>query len=65
MQTEKSQPLFTPLTSQEAASVSGAWGSDFRTVYYCYPVTWGGSSSSSASSPSVNQTVNVNIVIDD
>lgn len=62
MQTEKSQSLFTALTSQEAASVRGAWGSDFRTVYYCYPVTWGGSSTSS---PSVNQTVNVNIVIDD
>jgi hypothetical protein len=64
MPTKASQSLFTPLTSQEAASVSGAWRSDFRTVYYCYPVTWVGGSSS-ASSPSVNQTVNVNIVIDD
>lgn len=64
MQTVKRDSLFTELTSQEAATVSGASGYYFyRPVYYCYPVSWG--SSSGSSTPSVNQTVNVNVVIED
>jgi len=62
MKTVKHESLFTDLTAQEAATVSGAWGHYYRPVYYCYPVSWGGSSSSS---PSVSQTVNVTVKIDD
>lgn len=64
MQTAQSTSLFTDLTAQEAATVSGAWGQDFRPVYYCYPVSWV-NSRSGWSSPSINQTVNVNVTIDD
>ncbi len=63
MQTAQSKSLFTELSAQEAATVNGAWGHDFRRVYHCYPVSWGGSSS--WNSPSINQTVNVNVTIDD
>lgn len=62
MQPVKRQSLFTDLSTQEAATVNGAWGHYYRPVYFCYPVSWSGSS---GSSPSVNQTVNVNVQIDD
>ncbi|MDX2242309.1 MAG: hypothetical protein NW224_16615 [Leptolyngbyaceae cyanobacterium bins.302] len=65
MQTVKRSSLFTDLSSQESATVRGAWGRHYYSpVYYCYPVSsggsWGGSSGSS-----VSQSVNVNVYIDD
>ena len=62
MTTAKSGSLFTNLSAQEAANINGAWY--YSPVYYCYPVSsWGGSSGSSGSS--VNQSVNVNVLIED
>lgn len=64
MQTVKRSSLFTELSPQEASTIKGAWGRHYYSpVYYCFPVHSGGSSWSS--SPSVSQTVNVNVHIDD
>ncbi|EKQ70890.1 hypothetical protein OsccyDRAFT_1198 [Leptolyngbyaceae cyanobacterium JSC-12] len=61
MQVTQNQ-LFTELSSEEAANITGASGFYYwHPVYRCHPVHWGGSSGWS----SVNQTVNVNVVIDD
>ncbi|MDX2232827.1 MAG: hypothetical protein NW220_24565 [Leptolyngbyaceae cyanobacterium bins.349] len=63
--TVKRSSLFTDLSAQEASSINGAWSHYYSApTFYCYPVSsWGGSSWSSGSS--VNQTVNVNVKIDD
>uniref|UniRef100_A0A832H898 Uncharacterized protein n=1 Tax=Oscillatoriales cyanobacterium SpSt-402 TaxID=2282168 RepID=A0A832H898_9CYAN len=75
MQVTQNQ-LFTELSSEEAANVNGASGFYYwRPVYRCQPVHWGSSGGSWGSSggswggssggSSVNQTVNVNVVIED
>jgi hypothetical protein len=59
----KRSSLFTDLSAQEASTINGAWGYYSSPVYFCYPVSWGGSSWSSGAS--VNQSVNVNVRIED
>lgn len=66
MQTVKRSSLFTDLSSQEAATVRGAWGHYYSSpVYFCYPVSSGGSWGGGSSGSSVSQSVNVNVYIED
>ncbi len=66
MEMLKQSAVFTEISAEEAANINGAWGGHYyhRPIYCYYPVYPSGGSGSSSSSPNVNQSVNVNVVID-
>jgi len=69
MQTLEKSPLFTELSADESANVSGACGYYYHNPCWspCWSSGWSsGSSSGSYNTPSnINQTTNVNVLIDD
>lgn len=66
MKTDDSPSLFTNLSSEEASKMNGGYYGYYYPVYRCYPIySSGGYSGGYGSSSNVNQTVNVNVQIED
>lgn len=71
---QSSDQLFTDLTPEQASNINGAYG--YYPTYYCYPASYYGGGYSNYGyggygggyggySSSVNQSVNVNVQIED